>query len=152
MSFSTTSAHADRLPTFATDMRPVPSARRAVIAGRILSGLAVAFLAFDGIIKVLRTPLAIDATVQLGYPAGAAFGIGVVELLALILYVVPRTSALGALLLTAHLGGAVATHVRLGNPLFSHVLFPTYVAALVWGGLWLRDARVRAMLPFRESL
>ena len=150
MSFSTTSAHADQLPAFASDTRPASTTSRQIIAGRVLSGLAIAFLAFDSIIKVARTQLAIDATVQLGYPAGVTFGIGVVELLALILYVIPRTSVLGALVLTAHLGGAVATHVRLGNPLFSHVLFPTYVAALLWGGLWLRDARVRALLPIRR--
>jgi hypothetical protein len=127
-----------------------PRAARSIVAGRIVSGLAIAFLAFDTIIKVLQLAPAIESTVQLGYPRSAVFVIGLAELVCLALYAWPRTAVLGAILLTAHLGGAVATHVRVESPLLSHQLFPTYVASLVWGGLWLRDARVRALLPFRR--
>ncbi len=119
---------------------------RSVWAGRVVSGLVVAFLAFDAAMKVLQVPMAIEGTVQLGYPAGVILPLGVVQLLLLALYLIPRTAPLGAVLWTGYLGGAIATHVRLGNPLSSHVLFPTYVAAFLWVGLWLRDARVRNLL------
>lgn len=99
--------------------------RKQVIAGRVLSGLAIAFLLMDAGLKVARVPQAIQTTVELGYPSSTVFGIGLLQLVCLALYVYPRTAFLGAVLLTAHLGGAVATHVRVGNPLFSHVLFPT---------------------------
>jgi DoxX-like family len=122
---------------------------KALWAGRILSGLAVLFLLFDATIKVLELPVAVEGTTQLGYPATVLFGLGIVQLACLVVYLVPRTSVLGAVLWTGYLGGAVATHVRIGHPLFSHTLFPIYVAALLWGGLWLRDARLRALLPVR---
>ena len=93
----------------------------------------------------------IDGTLQLGYPRDSVFSMGIILLACVVAYAVPRTSALGALLLTGYLGGAVATHVRVANPLFSHVLFPTYVAALLWGGLILRDARLRTLLPIRRA-
>lgn len=115
-------------------------------AGRAMSGLVVAFLAFDTVMKLLQLEPALKGTAELGYPVHTVFGIGVVQLLCLIAYVVPRTSLLGAVLLTGYLGGAVASHVRVGNPLFSHMLFPIYVAALIWGGLYLRDAALRAYL------
>lgn len=116
----------------------------AVWTGRILSGLIILFLMFDAGMKLFRLPVAIQGTTQLGYPEGVVFWLGVIQLVCLILYVVPRTALLGAVLWTGYLGGAIATHVRLGNPLFSHILFPLYVAAFLWGGLWLRDARLRA--------
>jgi len=114
--------------------------------GRVLSGLAVLFLAFDAGIKLIRLPMAIDGTTALGYPASVVLPLGVIQLLLLVVYLIPRTSVLGAVLWTGYLGGAIATHVRLGNPLFTHQLFPIYVAALLWGGLYLRDPRVRALL------
>jgi hypothetical protein len=120
--------------------------RGAVRAGRALSGLGAAFLAFDAAMKLLAAPEAVAGTVELGYQPGALFWLGLVQLVCLVAYVVPRTAPLGAVLWTGYLGGAVATHVRVGHPLFSHVLFPAYVAAFLWGGLWLRDDRVRAML------
>lgn len=126
------------------------AARRQILSGRILSGLSIAFLLFDAGMKIARVPAAIQGTVQLGYPAETILGIGLVQLVCLALYAAPRTAVVGALLLTGYLGGAVATHVRVGNPLFSHILFPTYVAALVWGGLYLRDARLRALVPVRR--
>lgn len=113
---------------------------------RILSGLAISFLLFDALIKVLQLAPAVEGTAQLGFPATAVLGIGLVELACVVIHLVPRTSFLGAVLLTGFLGGAIATHVRLGNPLFSHVLFPVYVAALIWGGLYLRDARLRTLM------
>jgi hypothetical protein len=114
--------------------------------GRVLSGLAVAFLTFDGAMKVLRLPMAVEGTVALGYPASTVFGIGVLEVVCLALYLIPRTSLTGAVLWTGYLGGAIATQVRVGNPLVTHVLFPIYVAVLLWGGLYLRDSRVSVML------
>jgi len=120
-----------------------------VSAGRILSGIAVLFLLFDAAMKVFKLPAAVDGTVQLGYPAGVLVPLGIIQIVCLILYLIPRVSPLGAVLWTGYLGGAVATHVRLGNPLFTHVLFPTYVATLLWVGLWLRDPRVRALLTPR---
>ncbi|MDB4914547.1 MAG: Arginine/ornithine antiporter ArcD [Gemmatimonadetes bacterium] len=113
---------------------------------RILTGLSVAFLLFDATIKVLQAAPAIKGTVELGFPPDVVLGIGLLQLACLVLYIVPRTSFLGAVLLTGYLGGAVASHVRVGNPLFSHTLFPTYVAAMLWGGLYLRDARLRSLL------
>jgi hypothetical protein len=136
-----------------TDEHTVPTSnsRAGLWAGRVMSGLSVAFLAFDTAMKLLQVEAAMHGTAELGYPLGAVFGIGVVELLCVIAYVVPRTSVLGAVLLTGYLGGAIATHVRVGNPLFTHVLFPVYVAALIWGGLYLRDAALRALLPVRRT-
>ena len=118
--------------------------------GWALTGLATAFLALDTILKLLQLAPAVQATVELGYAAHLVPVIGVIEAVCLVLYVVPRTSVLGAVLLTGYLGGAIATHVRLGSPLPSHTLFPIYVALLVWGGLYLREARVRALLPLRR--
>jgi hypothetical protein len=118
----------------------------AVWAGRVLSGIAVLFLAMDAGMKLLQLPAAVEGTTQLGYPASVIVPIGIIQVVCLLLYLVPRTSVLGAILWTGYLGGAVATHVRIGNPLFAYILFPIYVAALLWGGLWLRDRRVRALL------
>jgi hypothetical protein len=117
--------------------------------GRILSALAILFLLFDTIGKLLRLPPFVEGTTQLGYPASAVLGIGILELLCLVGYLIPRTAILGAVLLTGYLGGAVATHVRVGSPLFTHILFPIYVGGLIWGGLYLRDSRLRALLQAR---
>lgn len=124
--------------------------RRQVIAGRVLSTLAVLFLLFDAVGKLLRPVQVIEGTTQLGWPAGVILPLGILQVVLLLLYAIPRTSILGAVLWTGYLGGAIATHVRIGNPLFSHILFPTYVAALLWGGLWLRDRRLRKLLPISE--
>lgn len=124
--------------------------RGALWSGRGLSALAVLFLLFDSIGKLLEVPPVVAGSTQLGYPASTVFPIGVILLLCVVAYVIPRTSVLGALLLTGYLGGAVATHVRVGNPLFSHTLFPIYFAFFIWGGLVLRDARLRALLPWRS--
>ena len=127
-------------------MNQARPANKAVWVGRVLSGLAVLFLAFDAGFKLLQSPVAIEGTVALGYPASALLTIGIIQVVCLIVYLIPRTSVLGAILWTGYLGGAIATHLRLENPLFTHQLFPIYVAALLWGGLYLRDRRVRALL------
>jgi hypothetical protein len=111
----------------------------------------VLFLLFDGVIKELRIQPVLDSFVQLGYPHGLERAIGSLELLCLFLYALPRTSVLGAVLLTGYLGGAVATHLRAGSPLPTHTLFPLYVGALLWAGLLLREERLRALFPLRRG-
>ena len=139
------------MQTFAASSTSSTSSKAAVVTGRILSGLAVAFLIFDGVGKLLRVQPVVEGTASLGYPVSVIFPLGVTLLTCVFVYLMPRTAVLGALLLTGYLGGAVATHVRVGNPVFSHMLFPTYVAALLWGGLLLRDSRLRAFLPLRRA-
>jgi hypothetical protein len=120
----------------------------ALWTGRVLSGLVIAFLLLDSAMKLLALPIVGETMVALGWPgdAGTARLLGVLTLGSALLYAVPRTALLGAILLTAYLGGAVATHVRVGSPLFSHVLFGVYIGIAAWGGLWLRDPRLRAAL------
>ena len=115
--------------------------------GRILSGIAVLFLLFDAIGKLMRPEAVIKGTAELGWPTDVILTLGILQVVCLIAYLIPRTAILGAILWTGYLGGAIATHVRIDNPLFSHILFPVYVALLLWGGLWLRDRRLRALLP-----
>ena len=119
-------------------------------SGRVLSALAVLFLLFDITLHLLRPSFVIEGTKQIGYPAGVMLPLGLIEAVCLILYLIPRTAVLGAIFWTGYLGGAVATHVRIGNPLFTHILFPIYVALFLWGGLWLRDERLRALIPVRQ--
>ena len=114
--------------------------------GRILTGITILFLAFDAIVKLAGAKQAVDGTVQLGWQPHHLPIIGTIAAVLLVLYVIPRTAPLGAILWTGYLGGAVATQLRVDNPLFSHVLFPIYVAAILWGGLYLRDVRVRGLL------
>lgn len=121
------------------------SSKLGVRTGRVLSGVAVLFLAFDAAMKLLQVPMAVEGTIQLGYPASSLLVIGLIQVVCLAVYLVPRTAILGAVLWTGYLGGAIATHLRVGNPLFTHMLFPIYVAALLWGGLWLRDRRLRGV-------
>jgi hypothetical protein len=120
--------------------------------GWVLSGLVIAFMLMDGGMKLPPLPITVQATAELGYPAspGLVRAIGILGLICTALYAFPRTAVLGAVLLTAYMGGAVATHVRIGSPLLSHVLFGVYLAVMLWAGLWLRDARVRALLPLRN--
>ena len=114
--------------------------------GAILTALVVAFLVFDAAVKFTANSTVVSAFAQLGYPLALAPVIATLEIVCLVVYLVPRTSLLGALLWTGYLGGAIATHLRVGNPLFSHTLFPIYVAVLIWGGLVLRDADLRVFL------
>ena len=132
--------------TFFSDLHEQSATTASMWAGRVFSGIAVLFLAMDAVMKVMRIPAAVKGTTALGYPAGVLLPLGIIQLVALALYLIPRTRVLGAIVWTGYLGGAVATHVRIGDPLFSHILFPVYVAALLWGGLYLRDIRLRAIL------
>lgn len=116
-------------------------------AGYALTGLVVAFLLMDSAIKLMMLDVVTSTTEQLGWAGEKAFPLGVLLLILTILYVIPQTSALGAILITGYLGGAVATHVRIDSPLFSHVLFGVYLGVVMWGGLWLREPRLRALFP-----
>jgi hypothetical protein len=118
-----------------------------------LSGLVILFMLFDGSIKLVPLDIVITATAELGYPAsvGLARGLGILGLVCTALYAYPRTSVLGAILLTGYLGGAIYVHVRAGSPLFSHTLFGVYLGLMIWGGLYLRDGMVRALIPLRQS-
>jgi len=114
--------------------------------GTVLSAVAVLFLVFDSVGKLLRVAPVVAGTIQLGYPEGVIRALGVILLLCVVVYLIPRVSIVGAVLLTGYLGGAVATHVRVGSPLFTHVLFPVYLGVFIWGGLFLRDVRLRQVL------
>lgn len=117
--------------------------------GRVLSGLFVAFMLMDLTMKLLDLPVVAETLRPLGVPAQQARLLGVLQLICMALYLYPRTSVLGAILVTAYMGGAVETHLRVASPLFSHILFGVYLALFAWGGLWLRDARLRSLFPWR---
>jgi DoxX-like protein len=131
-------------PAAATDNAAF--SRKSIWTGRVLTGLAAAFLAFDATLKLVMVPEAVAGTAELGWPTNVIQGLGVLQLVLLALYLVPRTAVLGAVLWTGYLGGAIATHLRVGHPWLSHTLFPIYVAVLIWGGLALRDRRARGLL------
>jgi hypothetical protein len=122
--------------------------RRLLWAGRALTGIPLVFLTFDGVVKFLNVPGVVEASERIGYHRSTLPFLGSVELLAVLLISFWRTAPFGAVLVSAYLGGAVATHVRLGDPLFSHTLAPIYCALLIWAGLLLRDDRVRRLSPF----
>jgi hypothetical protein len=134
-----------------SNTRVVPVSKTRLWTGRIMSALAALFLLFDGVAKLFKPAPVVEATVQLGYPESVLLGLGIVLTACTILYLIPRTSVLGAILLTGYLGGAVATHVRVGGPLFS-VIFPIIFGVLIWGGLFLCDDRLRALIPLRREL
>ena len=118
-------------------------------AGWIMSALPSLFLLFDGVMKLVKPAIVVDTTKALGYSEDVILPLGIVLLACTVVYLIPQTSVLGAILLTGYLGGAVASHVRHGDDWF-RVFFPVIVGALVWGGLVLRDARLRALLPWRR--
>ncbi len=120
-------------------------------AGRVISGLITVLLLMDAVMKIAQVAPVMEGTVKVGYPASAVLPIGIILLVCLICYVVPRTAVLGAILLTGYLGGAVATNLRISTPLFSYILVPVYVGVLVWGGLFLRDERLRELIPLRKN-
>ena len=126
-----------------TSYRP---SRRKLIAGRVLTGIAAVLLTLDAGMKLVGARAAIEGSAQLGFSPQQVFIIGVIAAVCLVLYLIPRTAPLGAVLWTGYFGGAIVTHFRLGNPLLTHVLSPIYISAIIWGGLYLRDARVRAVL------
>lgn len=127
-----------------------PISKPKLWTGRILSVLSILFLLFDSVGKLLKLQPVIEGSAQLGFPESTIFGIGAVLLVCTLLYAIPRTAVFGAVLLTGYLGGAVASQVRVGAPLFSHALFPIYVAVLIWGGLYLRDRRVRILISSNQ--
>ena len=129
-------------------VRQAPVSRKKILAGRIITALTVLFLLFDGAVKVLNLSAAVEPTTRLGYPAGIVIGLGIIELACVVTYLLPRTSVLGAVLLTGYLGGATATHVRIGDPFF----FPVVIGIMVWAGLYLREERLRPLLPLRRSM
>ena len=131
-------------------MSTITISRPALRTGRVLSGLSILLLALDSLAKLVKAAPVLAGTAQLGYPVSLVVPIGVILAVCVAAYAIPATSALGAVLLTGYLGGAVATHLRLQNPLFTHTLFPIYIAALVWGGLVLREPRLRALLTGRS--
>ncbi|WP_298270199.1 DoxX family protein [uncultured Bradyrhizobium sp.] len=122
------------------------------ITGRVISGLVVLFLLFDGAIKLVPLPVVTETLDRMGWGASdtLARSLGIITIVCTLLYSVPPTSILGAILLTGYLGGAIASHVRIDSPLFSHTLFGLYLGLMVWGGLYLRDGNLRALLPFRR--
>ena len=125
----------------------------ALWTGRGISAIVVLFMLFDGIIKLAPLDIVLQTNAELGWPAsiGLMRTLGLIGLIAASLYAVPRTSVLGAILLTGYLGGALYTHLRIDSPLFTHVLFGVYVGVLAWGGLWLRNPRLRALLPWQHA-
>src|SRR3990172_7719497 len=125
----------------------VPVSKTMLWVGRIMSALPVLLLLFSGAMKLVKPAPVVEGFTHLGYPASLALGIGIVELACAVVYVVPRTAVLGAILLTGYLGGATATHLRIGEPFF----MPIILGVLVWGGLYLRDDRLRALLPLRSE-
>ena len=117
-------------------------------AGRIISGVVVLFMIFDGVTKLIKAPQVIEATVRIGFPENTIVGIGAALLICTALYIIPRTSVLGAILLTGYLGGATAANVRVSSPLFN-TSFPIVFGVLIWAGLFLRDRVLRALIPLR---
>jgi hypothetical protein len=136
--------------TIAQAAAGVPSGRAATIAGWTLTGLFTAFMLMDCGMKLARLPIVEQTGAQLGLPPGSGFPIGVGEAVMLALYLWPRTSVLGAVLFTGLFGGTAATHWLHHDPVFSHILFGVYLAVFAWGGLWLRDASLRALFPLRQ--
>ena len=129
-----------------------PIAKPALWLGRVLSGLVILFLLFDGAIKLVPWPVVTETMDRIGYGSSEnlARSLGFITVACTVLYAIPPTSILGAILLTGYLGGAMASHVRIGSPLFSHTLFGFYLGLMVWGGLWLRDRRLRPLIPLRR--
>jgi DoxX-like family len=129
-----------------------PVSRIARWTGRLLSGLVILFLLVDGAIKLVPWPIVTETMDRIGYGSSEtlARSLGIITIVCTVLYSVPPTSILGAILLTGYLGGAMASHVRIGSPLFTHVLFGFYLGAMLWAGLWLRDNNLRTLLPFRR--
>lgn len=129
-----------------SDSQNAPVSKKRLWAGRIISALPVLMLLFSGIIKLMKPAVVVEEFFRLGYPENLIVGIGILELFCTVVYVIPRSSILGAILLTGYLGGATATHVRIGDPFFA----PIILGVLIWGGLFLRDDRLRALIPLRE--
>jgi hypothetical protein len=150
MSSGAVSSRAMSSQVMPTQAEAAPVSKPALWLGRALSGLVILFLLFDGAIKLVPWPVVTETLDRMGYGSSEmlARSLGAVTLICTVLYAVPPTSILGAILLTGYLGGAMASHVRIGSPLFSHVLFGFYLGVMVWGGLWLRHRSLRTLIPF----
>lgn len=120
-------------------------------AGRVMSGLVILFMLFDAVIKLIMSPEAMAGSADLGYSEHHLVPMAILAFIPTVLYAIPSTSVLGAVLLTGYYGGAIATHFRIDNPLFSHTLFPVYLAILMWGGLWLRNQSLSRILPLQTA-
>lgn len=129
-----------------------PASNPARWIGRILSGVVILFLTFDGAIKLVPWPVVTETMDRMGYGSSdtLARGLGAITIICTVLYAIPPTSILGAILLTGYLGGAIASHVRIDSPLLTHTLFGLYIGLMAWGGLWLRDRTLRDLIPFRR--
>jgi hypothetical protein len=123
--------------------------KAAVGAGWVLTAFTVLFMGFDSVTKLALEHHVVEATTKIGYPVAVLRPLGLILLLCTILYAIPRTAILGAILLTGYLGGAVASKVRIEDPLFSSILFGVYFGMVAWGGLYLRDRRLREEIPLR---
>jgi hypothetical protein len=123
--------------------------KKALWTGRVLSGFVTAFLLFDAVIHMLKPAPVVEGFAKLNFPLRFAVPLGIIELVCIVLYVIPRTSILGAIILTGYLGGAIAIQLPTGNSFFGEVLFPVYVAVMLWGGIYLRDERLRSLVPLR---
>lgn len=124
-----------------------PASNGTIWTGRVVSGLVIAFLLADGAMKLVPLQVVVETSEQLGIPGHLARALGVLTILCTVLYAIPRTAVLGAILLTGYLGGAMAIHLRVGSPLFTHLLFGLYLGLMVWAGLYLRSERLRALIP-----
>jgi hypothetical protein len=129
-----------------------PVSKPARWTGRVLSGLVIVFLLFDGAIKLVPWPVVTETMDKIGYGSSESLArtLGFITIACTVLYSIPPTSILGAILLTGYLGGAMASHVRIGSPLFTHTLFGLYLGLMVWGGLWFRDGSLRDLIPWRR--
>jgi len=134
-----------------TSTQTEPVSKPALWSGRLLSGLVILFLLFDGAIKLVPWPVVTETMDRIGYGSSETLAriLGAITIACTVLYAIPPTSILGAILLTGYLGGAIASHLRIGSPLFTHILFGVYLGLMVWGGLWLRDRKLRTLIPLR---
>jgi hypothetical protein len=139
----------EAMPTIA---ETAPVSKPALWLGRVFSGLVILFLLFDGAIKLVPWPVVTEAMDRIGYGSSEhlARSLGAITIACTVLYAIPPSSILGAILMTGYLGGAMASHLRIGSPLFSHTLFGFYLGLMLWGGLWLRDRSLRALIPLRR--
>ena len=135
-----------------TTAEAVPVSKPALRLGRVLSGLVIVFMLFDGAVKLVPWPVVTETMDRIGYGSSESLArsLGIITIVCTVLYAIPPTSILGAILLTGYLGGAMASHLRIGSPLFTHTLFGLYLGLMVWGGLWLRDRSLRRLMPLRR--
>jgi len=131
-------------------IQPGTVSRKSLWAGRIITGLVAAFLLFDAVIHLMKPAPVVEGFAKLGFPIRFAIPLGIIELVCVLMYLIPRTSIFGAILLTGYLGGAIAIQLPTGNPFFGEVLFPVYNGVFLWGGIYLRDEKLRALVPLRS--